>query len=74
MQFLPVGDNEDAVAHLRHTMEGCIDQRVLRVVPQVVQRLDDLLGHVVVRIVEYVGDILDQQCQRLKRAHVVEVA
>ncbi|GAA4003906.1 hypothetical protein GCM10022211_14720 [Sphingomonas humi] len=55
-------------------MERRVDQRIGCDIAVAFKRLHDLFGYIVMCIVKNVGDILDQQCKRLKRADISQVA
>ena len=73
-EFAPVGDQEHAVPHLRHAVEGGVDQAVLGGVAEIPQRLGDLAHDVVAAVVQHVRHVLDHDRQRLRGLHVVQIA
>lgn len=74
VEFAPVADQEDAVAHLRDAVEGGVDQGIARDIAEVGQGLDDLLGDVGVGVVQNVRDVLDQHRKRPQHPDIFEVA
>ena len=72
-QFLPVGDEDHALTHLRDAVEGGVEQGVAGDVTFVAQHLAGLLRDVLTAMIQRVGDVLHQQRQRSERVHIVEI-
>ena len=74
LKLLAVGNQKHAIPHLRHTVKGRVDETISRRVAKVGQCFCDFAHDVMPAIVENVWHVLDEQRERLRGLHVMEVS